>query len=356
MPKNAKQQQKTAKRMLVSTASRRAPVRPRGSIRSARSAPIARSTTSRAAAPSSSSQNGTKIVKFREYIDTVGAMGNDFSVRLFQQFKPTAFPWLKVESAGWERYEVRSLRYVFEAACSSTTVGSVVMCLDYDVLDAQPAGLREVMNNRSAVVTSAWQSATLSADPRSINDYTKTLFVSSSTDRATSPCSFTFATDGVPAGTQVGRLFVEYDILLKIQQQPNPMVGCVCAALTIRRIDPLGPFTSARQAENNAAFQLLNDNGNYRLYTQPGQSYVVDIMNDYGGTTTPTVPSGGTILSYLNGLLPDGFSASFERFALKALGNYIDFDPTWSTSGVLSIVSAMMIPESDAANYASFSF
>lgn len=285
MPKNVRQQQKK----VTSSRSQPRQRKPRATKRlsTVSSAPRSIATSTTSTQPSSVMSGGMKLVKFREFINSYISSGTDYQIHEHFKFSPLGpqNPWLKNEAIGWERYVVKSLSFVLESTAGTDKQGSSLMCIDYDPTDLVPSDLRSILNNQTSRVSSVWKSSGIKASPTAINDFTKTLFVDEHADRSSSPCSFTLASDGVPSGTDLGRLYVEYELCFKIQQMRkisvDPMVNCYCASATVN-LPAVGPNTQTRKVSNNLSFE--EDPNGFDMRVLRDNRYMLEV-NSYSSFT-----------------------------------------------------------------------
>lgn len=244
---------------------------------------------------------GMKYVKFREFIDSYISTGVEYQVHEHFKFSPLGpqNPWLKNEAIGWERYVVKSLSFVLESTAATDKQGSSLMCIDYDPTDLVPSDLRSMLNNQTSRVSSVWKSSSVRASAGSINDFTKTLFVDENADRSSSPCSFTLASDGVPSGTDIGRLYVEYELVFKVQQMRkiNAMEGCYCASTTVT-IPVSGPNTQTRKVSNNLSFE--QDPDGFDMKVLPNNRYMLEVnsASSTTGVSPPTIFDANIVDNY----------------------------------------------------------
>lgn len=136
------------------------------------------------------------------------------------------FPWLGTQAQKWEQYHVHSFRVHYRPRCAATTSGSVMMAIDYDPADEPPTSEAQIMTYYGAQENAAWKEISISADPSAIHGLGPRKFtrsISTSGDSRTFDFGRLYlATVGMAGATDVGKIFVEYDIELFVPQTETP--------------------------------------------------------------------------------------------------------------------------------------
>lgn len=104
-------------------------------------------------------------VAHREYLQDIN--GSDvFSVLTFS-VNPgiyTTFPWLSQMAILYESYKFKTLKFIYEPACPSTTQGSVMLAIDFDAADVPPSSKVQLMAYKYAVRSPAWEAIAYRSD------------------------------------------------------------------------------------------------------------------------------------------------------------------------------------------------
>jgi hypothetical protein len=164
-------------------------------------------------------------------------------------------PWGCDIARLYETYQYESLSFVYEPVCPSTTQGSVLSAIEYDVTDLPPTNKQDLMSMWGATRSSPWTQIRVKADPNDLVKFTGRggqLFVRSSedvsgSDRKTYDCGKVyFAVDNfVGTSITVGEIYIEYSLKL-FTPQPK-------SAIPIPPIPPPGSPESQTFKQNNAA-------------------------------------------------------------------------------------------------------
>lgn len=122
-------------------------------------APIAKALKVRSVNPSI---NGGKtfIVKHSEYVaDISGSTGFACTSYPINPGMAIAFPWLANIASAFEQWKCRKLQYRLETQAPTTSVGTIMLAIDYDPADAQPVDKQSFMATAGANRTAIWDSA-----------------------------------------------------------------------------------------------------------------------------------------------------------------------------------------------------
>jgi hypothetical protein len=129
------------------------------------------------------------------------------------------FPWLATQAAGWERYRFRKLRVQYVPRCPTSTVGSVILAIDYDAADETPLNEARACSYYGAVSSALWQDIDMSASVTALSGgmsskYVTPGVIAENLDIKTYNagnlfvCTIDSPTDGVASG----KLWVEYEV------------------------------------------------------------------------------------------------------------------------------------------------
>lgn len=172
--------------------------------------------------------NGDLIIRHREYIADVGPVAGTTPSYSQTSFSvnpglPGTFPWLSGVAQRFESYLFRRLKFDFETESASTAVGSTILSLDYDASDAPPTTKTQAMAFRSSVRSPLWSNCQLTCLDEDLNKQ-KSYFVRkganpTSTDiKLYDTGTLSVGFQGTSSSTQVGELYVEYEVLLMTPQ------------------------------------------------------------------------------------------------------------------------------------------
>jgi hypothetical protein len=177
----------------------------------------------------------TNIVRHREMIGTISfATGTPsaFALPVISDLNPglpngigdvdhSPFSWIQPMANLYEKYKIRRAQVVFEPTCSlSTGSGTVAMCIDYDVRDAPPIDMPQMINNVSSVYGPPWTELILPVLTQKTPLFTRSSAPTGAYDLKTYDYGTLYvATEGsATASAAAGRLFIEYEIELSLPQ------------------------------------------------------------------------------------------------------------------------------------------
>lgn len=171
---------------------------------------------------SSSGMSDARIrVKHTEYItDIIGSLA--FFADKFEVNPGIAatFPWLSQLAVNYEKYQFRSLEFIYETMTGSSTNGSHIMCADFDATDATPVSKQQALANRCRSRSAPWQEDCMSLDLMDLKGFGPERFVRygavpAGTDVKTyDVANFFSCTSGGTNGQPWGELHVRYDVEL----------------------------------------------------------------------------------------------------------------------------------------------
>lgn len=136
------------------------------------------------------------------------------------------FPWLSTVAPSYEQYCFKKLRFHYITRCATSYVGSVLLAPDYDALDAAPttevicammAGAKEDVPWRDIIIDFT-PSDMFPLGPRK---FIRTQAVSSSDLKTYDAGQLFVGKAGCADTSNIGKLWVEYDVELHIPQSPS---------------------------------------------------------------------------------------------------------------------------------------
>jgi len=292
------------------------------------SIPAANGTTVRTGKPRMNTlKSGNMVVTHREYLSDINVTTTGFDLQFKFGINPgnsALFPWLSQVAQRFELYSFRYLRVIYEPQTSTTSVGTLMLAIDYDASDPAPTSKTQMMSYKNAVRSPFWFACThdsasadlhrlktnyiLVGEPPLQSDI-KTfdignLWVAVQSDSSSLPFS-------------AGELYVEYSVEL-ITPQINPdtlsslVIGGPFATMSITN-----PMGTAPTVYGPLSVQVFTDDGVVSLYILMAGFYLVSFgtfgdsgdvsrTNDYNfnnacGTLFSTCFSSGVTTPYEEG-------------------------------------------------------
>lgn len=210
-----------------------------------------------------SGPTGSCMVYHEEYITDLSTVAALDYQRLFQADinpgDPGTFPWLSAMARRYEKYIPHRLEFQFRSTRSALTDGSVMVVVDYEANDSFPTTKRNFLNQKGAVRSAPWQNCQFVADPKDLKQRSQ-YYINSGTVRIQSlPAGggtqgaddprlddigqIFVAASGCPANTDLGELWVVYQVELITPQLGNDPLGVAfLATSTTLGVTPGQPF------------------------------------------------------------------------------------------------------------------
>lgn len=191
-------------------------------------------------------------VKHREFISTVTssvafAIANNIPLN---PGLPASFPWLSQVAQAWEEYSFNSLEFEYVTRASTATVGSVILTPDYDASDSPPVNEQVACAYDGAQEDACWKDQSCCLPSQRLNAADKFRFVRNGPLSANQDIKLYDAgnmfvcTTEFAAASPVGKLWVEYDVTLKIPSLspngPAPHGGFVQGGGALTAANPMG--------------------------------------------------------------------------------------------------------------------
>lgn len=191
--------------------------------------PAAYSNTIRNTAPRFRSVSGRYAIANREFA-TVVRSSVEYSVLQFtiQPGVSPAFKWLSKIANTHQKYRFTKLKFTYSPVCSTSTVGEISMAYALDPLDPTPQGMNELAQYPTVVSTNVYRDVSLTVDcSKSEFLFTRSGNVTS-TDLKTYDFGQLFvASDLAVASTNIGRLWVDYEIELSTPKAAECPAGII---------------------------------------------------------------------------------------------------------------------------------
>jgi len=230
----------------------------------------------------------------------------------------SSFPWLSMESLGWETYRFNSLRFEYFTRTGTATPGSVILAVDYDASDPAPLTEQIAANYAGSREDAPWKDICLDLMPSALHGIGPRKFLRYGATAANEDIktydsgNFYLATID---GTAIpwGKLWVSYDVTFYTPQMPGTTL--LTSALQIE--SATAPTTAAVFGATVTPKQGgpvdVSVSGNVITFLVPGQ-YVVD----YDATATTSItfvsatPSVGMALNYSTSLGSGGTAFIYD--------------------------------------------
>lgn len=194
------------------------------------------------------SKNGNVTICHSEFIQKVPGSAN-FSITSvpINPGLPAQFNWLWATANQFESYRFKKLHYRFVNSKAGTFAGNVILGIDYDPSDATPFNETELQTYWGAKTGQICEPTTLVANQQALHKigpsrYTRIGNLSANQDIKLYDCgNFFIATTDCADTSNIGRLFVDYEIeLMTPQTQPGASLSCLASAVSPSPAAPMG--------------------------------------------------------------------------------------------------------------------
>lgn len=313
--KQQKQQQQTRKKQPPAAQRVMAPVSSRQQMRVA----PALVTSSR---PRS---DGRITVSHRELVTEIKSF-TDFTVESWN-INPglsATFPWLCGIARNYDCYQFRSLSFEFSTMKSTQSTGSVMMAVDYDAADANPATKQELLTFHNAVTGALWAPLHYVCDPLDLKKFGPQRFnrtsLKSNTDVKTYDLGkLVVASNGCSAadnGTLLGELWVNYvvDLITPGSIEAGPPDSLLVTSTNAGGAEPANPLPFVTTTVNGVSPIKFVANGKFILPDEG--EYLLDVIAKGTGIT------GGPVWTYGSGVTPNPVTATINAAATEVNQTY----------------------------------
>jgi hypothetical protein len=133
------------------------------------------------------------------------------------------FPWLANQALCYEFYRLVSLRFHFKTESKTDITGKVMLGVDYDIVDQNPASTKELMNMQGSKFGPMWGNLSLVVSPTAFHGENKWMYTRAHTIqslRNTDGCKLFFSAISDAVYT-IGSLELEYTFEFKVPQVPK---------------------------------------------------------------------------------------------------------------------------------------
>jgi hypothetical protein len=173
----------------------------------------------------STGRGGQRVVH-KELIDGAVVINSAYSAAAVTRYAinpgmSDIFPWLSTIAKQYEKYKVHRLRFIYVPYVASSTAGTAMMMVDYNVQDPVPTTETQFMDHPRSTTCSIWEPLAYSCSVRDIHSSSKELYIRSTNvagDLKTFDAGRFFFLINNGSGSTCGKLYVEYDIELLIPQ------------------------------------------------------------------------------------------------------------------------------------------
>lgn len=254
------------------------------------------------------SGDGRIRVRHREFIgDVAGSVAFAVTALGINPGLATMFPWLSTIAGQFESYCFESLRFCFETSKSASTSGTLLLAVDYDAGDAVPVNKQQMMSNRTKNRNAVWAECVINCDKQDLKKLPQRFIrlgsLSADQDIKTYDTgNFQYATKSCADTTEIGELYVEYDVhLMTPQNDLSGQLSASSARLTSvtgpTRAAPFGTassWTGGLTVSSVGATITWGKVGQYLVYLRYTGTVITDVGLTPTGTATTSVISSET--------------------------------------------------------------
>lgn len=250
----------------------------------------------------------TQRIREREFIATI-AGSTGYAVGQSIALNPglvASFPWLSIEAAGWESYRFNRLRFCYYTRKGSSTDGSVIMGADYDAADSAPPDEATFVTYQGVKEFAPWMDEVcVDLDAAQLNKIGKYKFVRTGPLQTNMVLAdvdsgnFFVATTGMADTSNVGKLWVEYDVTFQTKQKTSPTTAPVNSKVAYFWDAAPVAYTTNTTVNDLFATSIANPLGAVNTagsIVLPTGNYLVDV-NVNMLTTTSTTTAADIVLN-----------------------------------------------------------
>lgn len=302
-------------------------------VQAKRSAPVAVSKQTRTAAPIVHNMPGGGCrIKHREYFsDLAGSSAYDVKSFPLNPGLSRTFPWLSKIASRYESYRFEKLSVMYETEAPTSSTGVVALAVDYDPTDAAPASKTAALSYQGAVRSAPWASS--AHHSRSLDLHKrKSYFVRSgnlpdSGSLALHDTGNLFVvTKGQADASNVGELYVEYDVVLETPQtDPSSQSAKIVAQTSISKTAPFGT-----DPQSTGALDVTPDTATL-TFNQSYQGLIVAAVLGTG-LNGPTLSGTATVTTLAQTANAAGTGMGLQYAVRAQPGETVIFDFATSTS------------------------
>lgn len=267
--------------------------------------------------------NGNILVRHKEFIQKVaGSVSFSINTVPINPGLPAQFAWLYNMANNYESYRFRKLNYIFINSKTGTFAGDVIMGIDYDASDPAPFNESELQSYwgcKTGVITRPLSyQADLLALNKIPNKFTRIGDLAANQDiKLYDSGNFFLATTDCADTSNIGRLFVEYEIEFKTPQTNGSNILCSIVV-------PSGETNTAPLGTTFTDFGTFSPvwvSGTTFTVPVPGQYLVVIYQVGTVITAIPTITAAApSVATAVNGFFNAAATSALATVAIKVNG------------------------------------
>lgn len=194
------------------------------------------------------------------------------------------FPWLSVLAAEWQQYRIHRLCFRYVTRTSTSSVGSVILSPDYNVVDSPPGSETIASNTQDAVEDVCWRSITCNLDTSAMFPLgpRKQIRVGNiNGDYTTYDAGRMFVCVGGQTSTNdIGKLWVDYDIELFVPQSSGAQSvssGTNSSFFRLSGNQSISTGVLTKVVFDTADVNTLSVVNSSGVFTPPAGNYIVSV-------------------------------------------------------------------------------
>lgn len=283
----------------------------------------------------------SKRVTGTELVGTVaGSVGFAYSAYDLNPGVAGTFPRLSIEASVWEQYSFRKLRFMYVAACASTSSGSVLLSPDYDASDTEFSQTEaSLANTEDAREGMPWSSFNVDLNPGAMHALGPRKYIRG-VSMAGDPKTFDVGilhvgTVGQAGTTTIGKLWVEYDVEFYVPSIPAPLQATAVSIFqaTVDQTVVLAAAAVRVAFDNAQANPLRILRGGTDIFYLPAGVFLVTAQ--VGMYRNANGLSNWSLIPYVGGTPLNQRSLMYTNTTVGALaGNSQDFTFMYSSTGL----------------------
>jgi len=249
------------------------------------------------------SARSCRVVHTEFFQDVMGTTSGYFIRHRINPSKSDVFPWLSQMANLWEHYKFNSLRFRYTPTVGTTTNGTFAMAPDYDGRDNFPSSKSEILTYDDKAHCMAYGTCVVNCSKQNISKGIPGLFTGETPVGADvnlyDVCSLFYYTNGMAGTTQVGELYVEYDVTFSTPQaykSLNPYgVGGSFSGTT--NVSPFGTVGAFNNMISSGTMEAAVSTGTFVSQTtftflKPWTGFV---STSFTGTGLTTIQEAGSV-------------------------------------------------------------
>jgi hypothetical protein len=182
------------------------------------------------------------VVSNRELFHTVGSTsGTLIAPHVINPGFPTTFPWLSGVANLYETYRFKKLSFEYVPSCGTVQAGSIILAVDFDVLDTPPTTKQEITSYAGWQSSQLYRGFTMSIPFERMQKlsqrWTRSGVVTTLTESDVDLKLYDLGTLYILTScsapfTDLGDLFVSYEVELITQQSASIVAGSLTTTST----------------------------------------------------------------------------------------------------------------------------